>query len=145
MNTAEARQAPYPVRGSHKQCTKCGKLVSRSAFRCRRCGKRQRIPPRVMLLALSGCLMAGMFAVASAGALMSPPHAPETAPAWPKTAAAPTTPRAASEMTAAELWSAYARDATAADRKFRDRSVLVTGIVQSIERDYDGSMVARLS
>jgi len=145
MNTAEARQAPYPVRDAHKQCTKCGKLVSRSAFRCRRCGKRQRIPPRVMLLALSGCLLAGMFAVASAGALMSPPHAPETAPAWPKTAAAPTTPRAATEMTAAELWSAYARDATAADRKFRDRSVLVTGIVQSIERDYEGSMVARLS
>jgi hypothetical protein len=48
-------------------------------------------------------------------------------------------------MTAVELWAAYARDATGADLKFRDRSLLVTGIVQSVERDYEGSMVARLS
>jgi len=98
-----------------------------------------------MLLALTGCLLAGMFAVASASALLTPVHVPEAAPAWPKMAAAPVIPRASAEVTAAELWAAYARDAADADRQFRDKSVVVNGIVQSIERDFEGSMVARLS
>jgi hypothetical protein len=145
MNTATNRRAPVPVRSSHRQCVRCGKLLSRAAFACRRCGKRQRIRPRTMLLALTGCLLAGMFAVASASALLTPVHVPEAAPAWPKMAAAPVIPRASAEVTAAELWAAYARDAADADRQFRDKSVVVNGIVQSIERDFEGSMVARLS
>src|SRR5437667_12786356 len=108
---SSVRRASFPVRGNHKQCLKCGKLVARAAFRCRRCGKRQRIRPRTMLLALSGCLIGGMFAVASASALMNAPHTQEAAPAWPKMAAAPTAAQAANEVTAAELWAAYARNA----------------------------------
>jgi hypothetical protein len=124
---------------------KCGKLVSRAAFACRRCGKRQRIRPRTMLLVFAGCLLVGMFAIASASALLTPPHQPETAPAWPKTAAAPTIPKASSQVTASELWAAYARNVRDADREFRDKAVVVNGVVQSVERDYEGSMVARLS
>ena len=60
-------------------------------------------------------------------------------------AAAPAIPKASAEVTASELWAAYARDPAEADRQFRDRSVVVTGVVRSIERDYEGSMVARLS
>jgi ribosomal protein L40E len=146
MNTAPSvRRAAFPVRSNHKQCMKCGKLVSRAAFACRRCGKRQRIRPRTMLLVLSGCLLVGMFAIASASALLTPPHQPETAPAWPKTAAAPAIPKASSQVTASELWAAYARDAAEADRDFRDKAVVVTGVVRSLERDYEGSMVARLA
>jgi hypothetical protein len=142
---AVARRAPYPVKGSHKQCLKCGKLLSRAAFACRRCGKRQRIRPRTMFLVLSGCLVAGMFAVASASAFLTTPHVAETAAARPKMAASPVLPKASSEVTAAELWAAYARDPGDADRQFRERSVIVNGIVRSIERDYEGSVVARLS
>jgi len=145
MNTASARRAPYPLSGNHKQCMKCGKLVSRAAFACRRCGKKQRIRPRTMLLVLSGCLMAAMFAVASASAFLTVPNPPEVAPAWPKTAAAPPIPKASSQVTASELWAAYARNAAEADHLYRDRSVIVNGIVRSVERDYEGSMVARLS
>ena len=145
MNPASARRAPFPARAPHKQCMKCGKLLSRAAFACRRCGKRQRIRPRTMLLVASGCLVVGMFAVATASALLTPTQPPETAPTWPKTAAAPAVPKASSQVTAAELWSEYARDAPAADRKFRDKAVVVTGIVRSVERDYEGSLVARLS
>jgi len=147
MNTAPVRRAPYPVSTgrTHKQCAKCGKLLSRAAFACRRCGKRQRMRPRTMMLVLSGCLVAGMFVVASASALLTPVHPPETAPTWPKEAAAPTMPKAAAEVTAPELWAAYSRNAREADRQFRDKSVLVTGIVRSLERDFEGSMVARLS
>jgi hypothetical protein len=145
MNTVSARRAPYPIKTNHKPCLKCGKLVSRAAFACRRCGKRQRMRPRTMLLALSGFLLVGMFAVASASALLTPPPAQEAAPAWPKMAAAPAIPKASAEVTASELWAAYARDPAQADRQFRDRAVVVTGVVRSIERDYEGSMVARLS
>jgi predicted nucleic acid-binding Zn ribbon protein len=145
MNTAPVRRAPFAVRTPHKQCVKCGKLVSRDAFACRRCGKRQRIRPRTMLLVASGCLLVGMFAVASASALLTPPHQPETAPAWPKVAAAPAVPPAAADVTAPELWAEYARDARAADRKFKDKAIAVSGIVRSVERDYEGTMVARLS
>jgi hypothetical protein len=145
MTPAIARRAPYPIRTGHRQCAKCGKLVSRTAYACRRCGKRQRMRPRTMLLVLSFCLVAGMFAVASASALLGVQPPPETAPAWPKTAAAPSLPKASAEVTAAELWAAYARDGADADRRFKDRSVAVTGIVRSIERDYEGSMVARLA
>ena len=98
-----------------------------------------------MLLALSGCLVAGMFAVASASALLTPPHQPESAPVWPKTAAAPPIPKATSEVTASELWAAYAHDAHEADRLFRDKAIVVSGLVRSVERDFEGSMVARLS
>lgn len=145
MNTASARRAPLPAMTSYKQCLKCGKLVSRAAFACRRCGKRQRIRPRTMLLVLSGCLVAGMFAMASASALLTPPPVQEVAPAWPKMAAAPAIPKASAQVTASELWAAYARDAAEADHQFRDRAVVVSGLVRSIERDYEGNMVARLS
>jgi hypothetical protein len=145
MNTASASRAPLPARHSHKPCAKCGKLVSRAAFACRRCGKRQRIRPRTMLTVLAVCLVGGMFAVASASALLTPTHPPEAAPVWPKTAAAPPLPSASTDVTAAELWAAYARNSAEADRQFRDKAVVVNGIVQSVDRDYDGSMVARLS
>jgi hypothetical protein len=145
MNTATARRASFSIGTNHKPCAKCGKLVSRAALACRRCGKRQRVRPRTMLLVLSCCLVAGMFAVATASALRPAPPAPETAPAWPKMAAAPALPKASVQVTAAELWAAYARDPAGADRQFRDRSVAVTGLVQSIDRDFEGSMVARLS
>jgi hypothetical protein len=60
-------------------------------------------------------------------------------------AAAPSLPRASTEVTATELWSVYARDAAEGDRQFKDRSVVVSGIVRSIERDFEGNMVARLA
>jgi hypothetical protein len=48
-------------------------------------------------------------------------------------------------VTASELWAAYGRDAQEADRRFRDKAVVVNGIVRSVERDLEGSMVARLA
>ena len=124
---------------------KCGKLLSRAAFVCRRCGKRQRMRPRTMLLALSGGALAAMFGFATASALMPPPHPVEAAPGWPKTAAAPAMVKAAAEVTATELRAAYARDVVQADRQFRDKSVIVSGLVQAVDRDFEGSMIARLS
>ena len=54
MSVALARQAPYQVRAAQRRCGKCGKLVSRAAYACRRCGKSQRVRPRIILLGLAG-------------------------------------------------------------------------------------------
>lgn len=143
-SVALSRQAPYPVRVQQRRCGKCGKLVSRAAYACRRCGKSQRIRPRTLLLCLAGGLMVGMFAVASAGALL-----PQAHPSEPAAALAPPAARAAAasralEISATDLGIAYSRDAADADRAYRDRSLMVTGIVRSVDRNYEGDMVVRL-
>ena len=144
---------------AYLQCTKCGKLVARAAMQCRRCGKRQRIRPRVILLVASGVLMAAMFAVASAGVLSTsarPAELAQTAPpavrdgvgtpsAGEGRAGASLNKARALELSASDLWMEYARDPAGADRRFRDRPVVVSGTVRSIERDFDGRLMVRLS
>ena len=51
----------------------------------------------------------------------------------------------ATSITAGDLWAAYVRDAGDADRRFRDRSLLVSGAVRSVDRDFDGRAMVRLS
>ena len=148
MSVALARQAPYPVRVQQRRCTKCGKLVSRSAYACRRCGKTQRIRPRTILLCMAAGLMVGMFAVASAGALLPPAHPGEPAtavkaPSDVHHGAAMLAGRTP-EVTATDLWLSYARDSAGADRLYREHSIVVTGNVRGIERNYEGDMVVRL-
>jgi len=146
------RRAPYQVRAPHKRCGKCGKLVARAAFQCRRCGTRQRIKPRTVFLVLSICLVAAMFAVAGASALTPPSRGMEPVSvgaghagvAVVESVAAPDATGAAS-VTAGELWMAYVRDAGDADRRFRERSLLVSGTVRSVDRDFDGRAMVRLS
>ncbi len=147
-SAALVRRVPYPVRDNHKHCAKCGKLVSRAAYACRRCGKRQRIRPRTILLVLSACLIVGMFAVASAGVVLTPPRPPDSAsPAAgggvPASGEFPSLPAVA--VDASELWMTYSQGAADADRRFKDRPLLVTGTVRSVERDYEGRMVVRLN
>jgi hypothetical protein len=159
MNPVVARRAPYPVRANHKRCPKCGKLVSRRAFECRRCGKRQRMRPRTILLGLAGGLLAAMFAIAAFSAVSTPSHPAEAAtlaggdparapaPAAARTArqGATEAAREGSKLTAADLWLEYARDPAGADRRFRDRPVIVSGTVRAVERDFDGRLMIRLS
>jgi len=154
MSVALARQAPYPVRTAQRRCGKCGKLVSRAAYACRRCGKSQRVKPRVILLGLAGCLLVGMFAVASAGSLFGQTRPVESAspvsvyPSALASASAGARARAsahAPEIGATELWMAYSRDPVGTDLSFRDHQLVVNGVVRSIERDFQGRLVARLS
>jgi hypothetical protein len=155
MNTTVARRAPYPIRANHKRCAKCGKVVSRAAFDCRRCGKRQRVRPRTILLILSCCLVAGMFAVAGASVMgMSATRSVEPVAlqsAQPGTRAAahlklpPPVPADAPVVSAADLWLAYAGNPTAANHRFKDRTLVVNGTVRSIDRDFDGGAVMRLT
>ena len=145
------RRAPYEVRAHHKRCGKCGKLVARAAFQCRRCGTRQRIKPRTILLVVSICLVGGMFAVAGASGLMAQPRAPEMAAVGAGHAGAAVFESVAPDatgaisVTAGDLWAAYVRNAGDADRRFRDHSLLVSGAVRSVDRDFDGRAMVRLS
>lgn len=153
MSVALARQPPYPVRVQQRRCGKCGKLVSRAAYACRRCGKSQRIRPKTMLLLASIGLMAAMFTFAILSAFgvsaRSPVESSPVGAPGPSPAATPPAPRVAAgqtpELTAAELWSAYTRDPVAADRQYRQHAVQVTGTVRSIDRNFEGDMVVRLA
>jgi ribosomal protein L40E len=147
MSAALARQAPYPVRVQQRRCGKCGKLVSAAAYACRRCGKTQRIRPKTILLVLASGLMVGMFAVASASVLLPQSRPAEAAvpAARPAGAGALVASGRTNEVSATDLWMTYSRDTAAAERLYRDRSLTVTGIVRSIDRNYEGEMVVRLA
>lgn len=145
MSIALARQPPYPVRVQQRRCAKCGKHVSRRAYACRRCGKAQRMRPRAILLMLSGVLLAGMFAFAALSATGSQARSlepPVPALGVPRVAR-PTA--GVSEIAASDLWSAYSRDRIGTERLYRDRSLIVTGTIRSIDRNYEGDMVVRLA
>jgi hypothetical protein len=162
MSTALVRRAPYPVSPIQKRCGKCGKLVARSAFQCRRCGKRQRLSRKSLWLILSGCSMVAMFGAAALGVSAAPPGA-AAAPARGGDSEVPaafapagaarggvgevgaSADRDTPRMTAAELWNEYARDAVAANQRFRGRPIVVSGTVRAIERDFDGRPVVRFS
>jgi hypothetical protein len=47
-------------------------------------------------------------------------------------------------VTATDLWMSYSRDGVAADHVYRGHSVVVTGTIRSIDRNYEGDMVVRL-
>jgi hypothetical protein len=141
---ALTRQAPYPVRVQQRRCGKCGKLLSRAAYACRRCGKSQRIRPRTVLLCLSAGLIVGMFAVASAGAILPQAHPGESSAPAAAPARGPVAAARAPELSATDLWIAYSRDAAGSDRVYRDHPLTVTGVVRSIDRNYEGDMVVRL-
>jgi hypothetical protein len=123
-------------------------------MRCRRCGQRQRFSRTKLALVASTFLLGGMFAVASWSTLFPNSRPVETAVAsTPALAPVPgPAPRAraadvakAEQVSAADLWTAYMRDPAAADRQYRDRSLVVSGTVRSVDRDFDGGVVVRLS
>jgi hypothetical protein len=89
--------------------------------------------------------MVGMFAVAAGSTVLPQAHPAEAsaAPAAP-TAHVSVAAARALEVSATDLWIAYSRDAAGADHNYRDRSLTVTGVVRSIDRDYEGDMVVRL-
>ncbi|WKZ83960.1 OB-fold putative lipoprotein [Ralstonia pickettii] len=72
----------------------------------------------------------------------------------PKAASAPATGKpveaaAAAEpplpVKAQELFGAYEDNEVAADQKYKDKSLLVTGTVQSIDKDFTDSIVVKLA
>src|SRR5204863_4500327 len=106
-------------KGAHRRCARCGKVVSRRTFVCRRCGKRQRIDPRATVLACAGLFLIGIFAVTAAGAQLPFPGLGRKSPGASSAPAAlaPRGPGVAT-VTATELWSLYNLNAASADARF---------------------------
>ena len=99
-----------------------------------------------MLLVLSGCLVAGMLALASASAFLLACSPARDHARLAETAAAPSLPTASSEVTRDRAVGRLCeRRGQRPICSSRTESVVVDGIVRSIERDYEGSMVARLA
>ncbi|HLK92002.1 MAG TPA: hypothetical protein VKZ18_19075 [Polyangia bacterium] len=93
--------------------------------------------------------MIAMFGVAGASAVLTGAHPTEAQPVVPAPMRAaavppPATTAGTPRVTATELWAAYSLDALSADRSYRDRSLVVTGTVRSVDRNYEGDMVVRL-
>jgi hypothetical protein len=133
-------------RASHRRCARCGKVVSRRALVCKRCGKKQRVNPRSLLLGAAGLFILGLFAIATASqrlpfGLGRAREAPES---WsPYTAAARASGPAT--LTAAELWALYDDNGAAADARFKGKPVSVTGTVADVRRDFHGDVTLRLA
>lgn len=103
-----------------------------------------------MLMASSLALVAAMFAIAINSSLFPDTRVADSSVPTATTHATPPVLVAsrlanATSVTASDLWMAYMRDPAAADRRFRDRSVVVSGRIRSIDRDFDGGMLVRLS
>jgi hypothetical protein len=105
----------------------------------------------MILLLLSLGLLAGMFAVASASVLLGSGRSSESAMVVPAlarrpaaAAAAPGGSAHAQEIAASELLAAYAHDPAAADRRFKDHPLVVTGVVRTVDRDFEDNIVVRL-
>jgi hypothetical protein len=134
-------------RASHRRCARCGKVVSRRALVCKRCGKKQRVNPRAALLGLAGLFLIALFGVATAnqrmpfgigGKRLNPGPEPWSPYVAPRDATRAT-------LTAAELWAQYNVDATSADARFKGKPVAVTGTVADVRQDYRGDVMLRLS
>ncbi len=143
------RGAQLPRRSGYKRCAKCGKVVSLRAFQCRRCGKRQRWNPRTVWVTATAAFLAVLFAYAGFGSKISFSRSidlPPLAPPRGASAAPVATPAGHPvRLTASELWAAYNRDLIAADHRYRERKLEVTGTVVTVPvRDYRGFIVVRL-
>jgi hypothetical protein len=136
-------------RNTHRRCERCGKVVSRRAIVCRRCGKKQRINPRSALLGTAGLFLVALFAVATVSQRRLPfglgrARANASTETWSPYVVAARDP-AHAMLTAAELWALYNVDAAKADARFKGRPVSVTGTVADVRRDFHGDFMLRLS
>jgi hypothetical protein len=131
----------------HRRCARCGKVVSRRALHCRRCGKKQRMNPRSLMIMGSGVFLIALFAFATVGPRLPLAFArlrgevPAASVPTPLAGPAPV----AGTGTAAELWAAYGANAAAADAKWKGKPVAVTGTIVDVRRDFRGKFMVRLA
>jgi hypothetical protein len=135
-------------RSSHRRCARCGKVALRQALVCKRCGKKQRVNPRSVLLGLAGLFLLALFAIATASQRLpfgiGRARASTASESWsPYVVTGHEATRGA--MTAAELWALYNDDTVAADARFKNKPVAITGTVADVRRDYRGDYMLRLS
>ncbi len=129
-----------------KPCRECRKEISSDATVCPACGKKK--PHGASALVKIGGVFVGGFVLmmTCAGMLASRnPQGGAISPMTPRTAA----PVAASpppiEVTAKKLWADYHANEVAADNIYRDKRLLVSGSLSSIDKDITDDVVLSLN
>jgi hypothetical protein len=126
-----------------KKCAKCQKELSMLASACPGCGAPRKPPwwAVVSLVALIGLVV--IIAAAALGGKKEKPVATEPAatakPALPDVATGPTV-----DVTVPNLLAEYRANEVAADAKYRDKIVRVTGIVVRVAKDALGKPIVVL-
>jgi hypothetical protein len=132
-------------RTGHRRCARCGKVVSRRALVCRRCGKQQRVNPRSVMLLVAGVFLIALFSFATANPRLPFGRLRGEAPTPAESVPPPRAPATGdpSVITAIELWAAYEANPAQADARFNGKPVSVTGTITDVRRDYLGDIVLR--
>ncbi len=122
---------------SLKRCRECGVEVSSEAPTCPKCGVKNPVRKRGRVLVVVASLALFLVVVANMGG----------GDKQSGTSAASAAPRAAQppiEVSNAQLWKEYDANEVAADERYKDRSLLVSGSIESIDKDAFGNMVLHL-
>lgn len=120
-------------------------MLDPSAKACPQCGRPN--PTKTGRPILIGAAIVTAAVIGWWGA--SGPSAPATSAAVPSQGAEPAAPAAPSpapaiEMTAAELHREYEENEVAADEKYKGKRLLVSGSVESIDKDFLDHIIVRL-
>ena len=94
------------------------------------------------IFAVFGFLALGSAPSSSGSSSGNPGVGPETTTRAPELAPAPAEPDI--EVSAARLWKDYHANEVAADDKYKNKTLLVSGEVSSIDKDFLGDIVLRL-
>lgn len=143
-----------------KLCVECKTAISTDANPCPHCGKKNPhgaskivvfgLPFLVCCFVLARCLGNDHSSGPSSDAQAAPDpaqQAPAAArPPQPKLAQqAAQAPSAAMRVSAKQLWDDYQANEVRADEQYKGKSLLVTGTVQSIDKDFMDNIVVVLA
>lgn len=125
------------------KCVECGREVSTDAASCPGCGKAK---PTKKKLGLGAKIGIGFLVLLFIGMVV--PNASKdraASSARPGASSAPAAPAQADvQVSADDLWRAYQANEVAADGQYKDRRLLVTGVVDSITKDFTEAVIVSL-
>lgn len=145
------------VGDDEKECPSCAEVIRAKAVRCRFCGHEMELAPAaalpppqpfrswlwgrpsirfVIVMAVILVLLAIMTQPPAPTGSIDAAAATASAPGAAPTPAAPATVEAPIAVTAAELWRAYDANEAAAQAKYGDHVLRVTGVVDKIDLDF---------
>lgn len=115
-----------------KACKECGREVSTSAITCPSCGVKsptRKGPSKIVIFGGGFLLLIFLIGRCSGGGSRGGATSSDVSQLVPATQAA------ATPVTAAKLWTDYDANEVSADNRYKNRSLAVSGIVDSIDKN----------